>query len=86
MDYLKYVEYYSYSVMLEGDNLLRICIFLICHFVKSLMVLCFCWFHGNINWDKSIVNLILVLIIKCWLHNMCIKNQFDPLFKGDILL
>ena len=36
------------------------------------------------NWDDSIVNLILVLIIKCWLHNMCITNQFDPLFKGDI--
>ena len=38
------------------------------------------------NWDDSIVNLILVLIIKCWLHNMCTKINFDPLFKGDILV
>ena len=39
-------------------------------FVKSLMV----------------KNLILVLIIRRWLHYMCINNQFVPLFKGDILL
>ena len=38
------------------------------------------------NQDNSFVNLIFVLIIRCWLHNMCINNQFDPLFKGDILL
>ena len=36
------------------------------------------------NWDNAFVNLILVLIIRCWLHNMCINKQFDPLFKGDI--
>ena len=54
-------------------------------FVKSLMVWCFgC--HGNIDWDNSFVYLILVLIIRCWLHNMCINNQFDPSFKGDIFL
>ena len=36
------------------------------------------------NWDKSFVNFILVLKIRCWLHSICINNQFDPLFKGDI--
>ena len=36
--------------------------------------------HGNMNLDNSIVNLIFVLIIRCWLHNTWLNNQFYPLF------
>ena len=46
------------------------------------------WCHGNMILDDLFVILILVLIIRCWLYNMCINNQinFNPLLQGDILL
>ena len=53
--------------------------------MKSLIVRFFgC--HGNMNLDNSFVNLNMMLKIVCWLHNMCLNNQFDPLFRGDVLL
>ena len=48
----------------------------------GLMIGC----HGDTNLDHLFVNLILVLISRYWLHNMCINNQFDPLFTREILL
>ena len=38
------------------------------------------------NGDNLFVNLNLMLKILCWLHNMCLNDQFDPFLGGMFVL
>ena len=86
IDFVKYVENYSFLSCWKEVVCIEYALFVeYAIFVKSLIICCFgC--HGNMNRDNSFVNFNLMLKIRCWLRNMCLNNQFDPLFRGDVLL